>query len=264
MKVKTLSLAVALIIAVAACSPAQDIPATVQAGVAVALTAVPTATPSPTPTETPLPTATFTPTATPTSTPTPTATPQPTPTPTQLPTPTPTPVPTPTLTPPRTPTAVPPTSTPIPSPTPIPYLTYEQPLYKWYIRYPGDWTVAESTLGNVYLVRFKPPQGIALLSVAVYKNYGLTYSTQSWYQASLQVFQSQGHAILGTKSISVSGRPAFETLTQYTSGDFTFRDIRLLLVEGPNAYEVSGVSTSETWAIWRPTLESLVYTFGFS
>ncbi len=247
MKVKTFSLAVALIIAGAACSPAQDTPATVQAGVAATLTALLTATPAdmptPTPTYTPVPVAT--------------PTPQPTLSPTPLPTSTPTPTATPlaTFTPTRTPTP-----TPIPSTTPVPYLTYNQLLYKWYIRYPSDWTVTQQTLPQLSVV-FKPPQGFAELRVTTYKGFGKNYDTQSWYQASLQTFQAMGDSVLATKATSVSSRPAFEVQRQALG---TFTKVTLVFVEGLDAYWVEATSASENWAVWRPILESLVYTFGFS
>ena len=120
----------------------------------------------------------------------------------------------------------------------------------------------ESASGVPYRVKFTlpPSQGFAQLIVSVYTDWGLFYSTQSWYQAKLQGYQDPGYSILGTKATSVSGRPAFEVQRQYT----LFQDIQLLLVEGPHAYQVLGVSTYDTWAIWGPILEGLVYTFGFS
>ncbi len=73
-----------------------DVNATIEAGVAATMVAVPlTPIPAPTPVPTPAPTSTPDPTAVPSPTPIPTPVPTPTPIPTPIPTPTPTPIPTP-------------------------------------------------------------------------------------------------------------------------------------------------------------------------
>lgn len=152
-------------------------------------------------------------------------------------------------------------------PTYGPYLRYRHPVHNWEISYPIDWEIDESTTDKIHRIIFKQDlggfSGLGFMRLSVTRDIGSgdIYDTQSWHENLLQIYESLGYTIVSRDPSAIAGWPAYEMVSISPSGETPFQYIRLLFVDGMDAYLVEGIATQERWLENHAFLEELVYSF---